>query len=294
MMAGWAAGLAVASAAPALAQPPAQPVRALSADDARVYAQAFKAVRGGDFDAAKGIADKVDDECLVGRLLLIRLMHADYDASYAELRAWLKKYHDQPGAERVYALARKKAPALADLPTPDGDEADPAAGGPSWARVEAIAEKLDLKAPTVKVDPRLQAAKEAFYGGDVEQGYALATAAGERWIAGLAAFRMKKYEIAEARLSSLAVDQTQNEWVRSAAAFWAARAAVAMGAPELAPSLLQVAAKTPYTFYGLIAERQLGLEPAVSATGFDLGGTETVDAGPELTSLARPPASPSW
>ncbi len=256
------------------AQPTA--IRTLSTDDARIYAQAFKAVRAGDFDAARGIADKVDDECLVGRLQLIKLMHADYPATYAELRAWLKKYHDQPGADRVYTLARKKAvaeqAATSDLDTPDAgqpDNADPAA--PSWARVEAIAEKLDLKAPTTKVDPRLQAAKEAYYGGDLEQGYALATAAGERWIAGLAAFRLKKYEVAEARLASLAADQTQSEWVRSAAAFWAARASVAEGEPQRAPAYLQIAARTPYTFYGLIAERQLGLEPAVSANGFDMG-----------------------
>jgi len=262
----------VGLAAGAVRAQPAPTIHALSADDAQVYSRAFKAVRAGDFDAARGIADKVDDECLVGRLQLNKLMHPDYPATYEELRAWLKKYHDQPGADRVYTLARKKAPGLADLPAPDTDAIDtPDPNAPSWARVEAAAETLDLEAPTTKVDPRLQAAKEAYYGGDLEGGYSLATAAGERWIAGLAAFRMKKYEVAEARLSSLAEDQTQSEWVRSAAAFWAARAAVAAGEPERAPALLQIAARTPYTFYGLIAERQLGLEPAISAVGFDMG-----------------------
>jgi len=251
---------------------PAPAIHALSIDDAQVYSRAFKAVRAGDFDAARGIADKVDDECLIGRLQLTKLMHPDYPATYEELRAWLKRYHDQPGADRVYTLARKKAPGMTDLPAPDTDAVDaPDPNAPSWARVEAAAEKLDLKAPTTKIDPRLQAAKEAYYGGDLEHGYSLATAAGERWIAGLAAFRMKKYPVAEARLSSLAEDQTQSEWVRSAAGFWAARAAVAAGEPERAPALLQIAAKTPYTFYGLIAERQLGLEPAISAGGFDMG-----------------------
>ena len=264
----------------------AQPaIHALSNDDAAVYTRAFKAVRAGDFDAAKGIADKVDDECLVGRIQLMKLMHTDYQASFEELRGWLKKYHDQPGADRVYTLARKRG--LTDLPTPDEDDGaapDPAA--PSWARVEAAAEKLDLKAPSTKVDPRLQAAKEAYYGGDVEQGYALATAAGERWVAGLAAFRMKKYEIAEARLASLAEDATQSEWVRSAAAFWAARAAVAEGEPERAPALLQIAARTPYTFYGLIAERQLGLDPAVTPQGFNMGPAPMVSDPDGATAAA--------
>ena len=273
------AGSALAETSPA--------VHALSNSDAQVYARAFKAVRAGEFDTLRGVADQVDDECLMGRLQLMKLMHADYPATYEELRTWLKKYHDQPGADRVYALARKKAPGVADLPAPDTDAAeapDPAA--PSWARVEALAEKLDLKTPTTKVDPRLQAAKEAYYGGDLERGFDLATAAGERWIAGLAAFRMKKYEVAEARLTALAQDQTQSEWVRSGAAFWAARAAVAAGAPERAPALLQIAAQTPYTFYGLIAERQLGLEPAITPDGFDMGDAARAEGGAGAAAVA--------
>jgi soluble lytic murein transglycosylase-like protein len=52
--------------------------------------------------------------------------------------------------------------------------------------------------------------------------------------------------------------------------------------------LLQIAAKTPYTFYGLIAERQLGLEPAISGGGFDLGDTlpSTEPSGPTAASAA--------
>jgi len=266
---------------------PTLSVQALSSTDAQAYARAFKAVRSGDFEGVESTAGKVHDPCLIGQLKLSKLMHPDYQATYEELRAWLKAYHDQPGADRVYTLARKKAPGLADLPAPDTDAVEaPDPNAPSWARVEAVAEKLDLKAPTTKLDARVQAAKEAYYAGDLEHGYRLATAAGERWIAGLAAFRMKRYEVAETRLSSLAEDQTQSEWVKSAAAFWAARAAVAAGEPERAPALLQIAAKTPYTFYGLIAERQLGLEPAISAGGFDMGEAPRDNVSPASSAAA--------
>ncbi len=268
------AGLALSSAATAQT-----PVKALSTADAKAYAAAFSAVRAQDFDSASGIADRVDDECLVGRVKLQTLMSPGYTATYEELRGWLKRYHDQPGADRVYTLARKRRPqADADLPAPDSDQAENTPSPALWAKVEAASDKLDLKAPVSKVDPHLQAAKEAYYGGDVEEGYRLATAAGERWIGGLAAFRLKKYDVALARLSALADDQTQNEWVRSAAAFWAARAAVAVGEPERAPGLLQIAARTPYTFYGLIAERQLGLEPAIGTNGFDMGPQDALTA----------------
>ncbi len=112
-----------------------------------------------------------------------------------------------------------------------------------------------------------QAARDAFYHGDPAQAYALAVASGERWIAGLSAYRLKKYGEAGERFSALAGDGAQNEWVRSGAAFWAARAMVASGQPARAPGFLRMAAKTPYTFYGLIAERQLGIDPAVTGHG---------------------------
>ena len=299
---GWIGGLvamALVVAAPARAQPQSPlpaPLRALSKDDAAVYAEAFRAARAGDFDAIKGVPDQVDDDCLVARLNFIKLMHPAYTASYEELKAWLKKHHDQPGAERIYALARKKAPLKSDLDDPDADASaavNPDPTLPNWARGGGAPDTSGLAAPTTKVDPRLQKAKEAFYGGDVEEGYRLATASGERWVAGLAAFRLKKYDVAEARLASLANDATMSEWVRSAAAFWAARAVVAAGAPERAPALLQIAAKAPYTFYGLIAERQLGLDPAISPNGFDMGElrAEATDVAPSVlastTSLAK-------
>ena len=264
------------------------PIKTLSGADAKAYALAFSAIRSGDFDPAANIADTVDDECLIGRVKFAVLMNAGYTATYEELRGWLKRYHDQPGADRIYTLAKKRhARADADLPTPDGEQPEAAPAPALWARLDAPLEKLDLKVPGSKTDPRLQAAKEAYYGGDVEEGYRLATAAGERWIGGLAAFRLKKYDTALVRLSALADDQTQNEWVRSAAAFWAARAAVASGVPEKAPGLLQIAARTPYTFYGLIAERQLGLEPAIGTNGFDMGPS---DSAISTTSAAASPA----
>ena len=253
-------------------------LRPLSAQDARVYASAFAAVRDGRFDAADALARTVSDPLLVGRLTYLKLMHPDYAASYDELADWLQRYRDQPDADRIFTLARKKKPGVAPaLPTPDDAVgADPAL----WARVESLAQRVQatssppavvrtISAPTTRVDPSLQAAREAFYKGDVERAYKLAVASGERWIAGLAAFRLKHYDEAESRLGALALDETGDDWVRSGAGYWAARAAIAAGAPEQAPAYLNLAARTPYTFYGLIAERELGLDPAVTADGLD-------------------------
>jgi soluble lytic murein transglycosylase-like protein len=268
-------------------------LKPLSARDARDYAAAFAAVRRGEFELADTLAKGVDNPLLKGRLAYAKLMHADYVASYDELADWLDKYRDQPDADRVYTLARKKKPGSA--PPPALPDQLAGADAATWSRVEAQAERIEAKLPdaapaqaapaapiqpvrdvalpTVKVDKLLQEAREAYYKGDVQKAYKLAVQAGEPWIAGLAAYRLQRFDEAQARFAAIASDETHDEWMRSGAGYWASRAAIAAGQPEAAPQYLTIAAKTPYTFYGLIAERQLGLDPAVSADGIDASFT---------------------
>ena len=50
----------------------------------------------------------------MGHVLFQRYMHpTGYRARWTELRDWLKNYADQPGAWRVYKLARKRKPRAA-------------------------------------------------------------------------------------------------------------------------------------------------------------------------------------
>ncbi|OYX34315.1 MAG: hypothetical protein B7Y99_05570 [Caulobacterales bacterium 32-69-10] len=263
-------------------------LKPLSPRDARDYAAAFAAVRRGEFELADTLAKGVANPLLKGRLAYAKLMHADYVSSYDELADWLDKYRDQPDADRVYTLARKKKPGSA--PPPALPELAAGADAATWSRVEALAERIeaklpdaaapaaaaapilpvrDISLPTVKVDKLLQEAREAYYKGDVSKAYKLAVQAGEPWIAGLAAYRLKRFDEAQARFAAMATDETHDEWMRSGAGYWASRAAIAAGQPEAAPQYLTIAARTPYTFYGLIAERQLGLDPGVSADGLD-------------------------
>lgn len=102
-------------------------------------------------------------------------------------------------------------------------------------------------------------AKAAFYGGDVSKALAYAPRGGERWIAGLAAYRMKKFDQARTYFVQVANDLTQDDSLRSAAAFWAARAVTQAGEPEEATPYLRMAAMAPFSFYGMLAQQQLGL-----------------------------------
>lgn len=133
------------------------------------------------------------------------------------------------------------------------------------ARTKVRHKPAPVAVVTPKPDPGFLA-RDAFYSGDVERAYPMAVEAGERWVAGLAAYRLQNYSDAFARFQSVAEDAAEDSWTRAGAAYWAARAAVAAGLDAFERPYLQMAADRPWTFYGMIAERQLGLAPTVTFT----------------------------
>jgi soluble lytic murein transglycosylase-like protein len=106
--------------------------------------------------------------------------------------------------------------------------------------------------------------------GNFEKARALAALAAARsrkdvytadWTAGLAAWRLKHYADAYQSFRALALSQTADDWTKAAGGFWAYRAAVKAREPENALPMLEAAAKLQYTFYGLVAAQELGVEP---------------------------------
>lgn len=95
------------------------------------------------------------------------------------------------------------------------------------------------------------------------------------WNAGLAAFRLGMFHESAQYFETLAQVGSVPNWVRSAAAFWAARAHARAGEPAKVVTLLGVAAREEPTFYGLLAEQMLGQDtqfgfsdPVVDAASF--------------------------
>ncbi len=80
------------------------------------------------------------------------------------------------------------------------------------------------------------------------------------WCAGFSAYRRADYDNAAGHLERLAQKGTVPNWIRSQAAFWAARAHMQAGDPLRVITLLSAAAREEPTFYGLLAERLLGLD----------------------------------
>lgn len=217
-------------------------LQALSADDAHAYSAAFDATERGDFIDAQVQAGAVQDKSLLGYLTFRQLMHPTaHVAAFDELAGWLARFRDLPVADRIFALASRR-------------KTDPAAQAP--APVIAL---TDGPAPP-PVSERGRRAREAFYSGDLKRALALAPPAGERWIAGLAAYRLKDYSQARTWFAGLARDERVDAWTQAAAGYWAARSAAAIGDTAEADSLLTAAARYTETFYGLIAARQVELQ----------------------------------
>ncbi len=258
----------------ALAAPAGASLQPLTPPDAARYGQAFAAIRRGDFIGGQSLSHGLADPILMGWLDAVRLLHPAYQANYAELKAWLEVHGDLPTAERVYDLALKRKPFGAPAPKKPMTPPDNAS-----VEAQASAEQVVVSAEQRRGPPmpraanaRQQAAREAFYKGDVERAYGLAAASGERWIAGLAAIRLQRYGDALKPLSELAADPHQSSWVHSGAAYWAARAAVAVNQPAKAHEFLKAAARTPDTFYGLIATRELDQQAAKASLQSDAIG----------------------
>lgn len=236
----------------------------LSPMDERAYREAFAATQRGDFEDADAAMAKVKDQALAGHLAFQKLMHPTaWSATYAELTGWLKSYGELPGAERIYALAVKRKPSGAVDPKP-----------PSfmevtrlWGRVETAS---SLAGGPASPD-RSRAAREAYYSGDATRALALAPAAGDRWIAGLAAWRLQRFDEAQAWFRGVALDDDQDDWLRAGGAFWASRSATKLGDTAQATAFLHMAARAPHTFYGMVATRSLELG------GLRLGAARVAD-----------------
>lgn len=236
----------VATAAVAEASP-----TALSSEDRLSYTTAFDALRRGDLELARNSARQAKDRVLLGQVEFERLFHPSHVATYDELAAWLETYSDLPMADRVYTLAMRRLP--------DG-AAEPKRPGGLISRTWA-----SLTSPGVN-DPA-KAARVALNNDDLPGAYEMGQQIGDWWTAGLAAWRMDQHAEAFRAFEHVAQDPTEDPWVRSGGAFWAARAAGQSGRQERVVEYLRQAARWPATFYGQIALHQLGEEPVIENMG---------------------------
>lgn len=230
-----------------------RPPRTLSAADRLSYTTAFDALRRGDLDAARASARQANDHVLLGQVEFERLFHRDHTATYEELVAWLEEYSDLPSADRAYNLALRRRPDGAAEPR------RPSGFGRTWNSV--------VNAATGTEDDPMKAARVALNRDDLTGAVTLGEQIGDWWTVGLAQYRLGEFGRAALAFERVLDDPTEDGWVRSGAAFWAARSAGRSGQQDRVQPLLRHAAVWPATFYGQIALRQLGEDPAIENMG---------------------------
>ncbi|MBI1238942.1 MAG: transglycosylase SLT domain-containing protein [Alphaproteobacteria bacterium] len=284
--------VALLATGPVAARPVPDSFRVLTDSDVALYRDIFAAQARGDMKAADAAIAKLGNPVLMGHVLFERYLHPTaWRATPQELSAWMERYGDHPGADRLYTLARKRAGAGVAAPLeakrrPINEDV------PNEMRLTARAARMEMKViglirddrPTQalrmidderargRLDPaeydalRQRIAWSYYIERKDDKAFAIAgdvAGAGRRdlpladWVAGLSAYRLGRYSEAAGFFESLAGADVSG-WTRSAGAFWAARANLLAQRPERLTTLLEQAARIPDTFYGLLALRVLG------------------------------------
>jgi soluble lytic murein transglycosylase-like protein len=256
------AALAVAvCAAPAFAE---TRIIALNETDEAAYRDAFEAIESGNWRGVNAALGRAEDDVLAGvvrgRLLLTRA----YRPSWSEYTGWLTHYRDYGMANAVYDRAmdsrgrrsRARAPepqggrprALPGTPPPiPGDTASARAG------VERVAERIG--------EGDMEAARNIAYSqvNGPRSGQA-------QFQLGLISYRQHDYAEAVRQFEASTQWRHHGGWALAAAHYWAARSRLAAGETMGVAHHLEAAAQRPWTFYGQLAETQLGRNSTLSFT----------------------------
>ncbi|MGN7159703.1 transglycosylase SLT domain-containing protein [Sphingomonas sp. SAFR-052] len=299
-LAGEAPTLGSVARTPVEARVPPQ----LSAEDRDAYTQVFAAIRGGRWADAQLRLDAMKPGPLhaVARAELFTAKGSP-KVELPQLLALLAEAPDLPQAPDLARLARLRgADAVPELPTPQKlvwFDAAPVRLRAKAARSDAAAAQLlEAMKPYVKADDgaaaeALIAPREAeltpealtemrgrvawiyFVAGDDANARRLAAvaqrgsgdwAAQADWTQGLAAWRQQDCAAAQTAFASVAQRAGDTE-LRSAGLYWATRADIACGRPDLVQGRLQTAAQYGETYYGLLARQALGLIDGADANG---------------------------
>jgi soluble lytic murein transglycosylase-like protein len=268
----------------------------LDATQVALYRRIFQEQAAGQWGAADGEIAKLTDKSLMGYVGAQRLLAHNYTAKYDQLAAWLQDYNDHPDAPAIYklALARKTkgsgdltpasfvanaqlSPTFAAARTVTG--ADAARAAELRARLDQMSNDGGYNAALALLDRKTTAdtlgpqevelwrgrirtrALEADSQRGVSVPVDISAPPDANWSAGLAAFTRGNMAEAAQRFELVAdaAPDRASSWTLSAGAFWAARANLLAGNPQKFAPYLKRAALHNRTFYGLVAQKVLGM-----------------------------------
>ena len=288
--------VAADSPAPDLLAAPQTVPDILSAKQKQLYTQVLAAIRTQRWADAKALLDSGDngplDDFLRAELLIAPNSPR---AEVADIMPILARSPQLPQAEQLGRLATKRG--ATDLPTLPYQNrlswsgtaprrvgadsvSDPFAAGlarsiperiknddPAGAEAlyTAVADKLT---PEARDEWRQKIAWSYYIENDDANALRLAKECTEgrsawatqgAWVQGLASWRLRDYAASLAAFDRVAREAPDAE-LRAAAYYWAARAAIAAGQPQLVQPRLRAAAANEETLYGLLAVETLDVD----------------------------------
>jgi len=254
----FAAFCVAAIVSPAAADPR---IVALSASDEAAYRDAFEAIDAGNWRAVTAALNRAEDDVLAGVVRGRMLLTRSYRPGWSEYTSWLNRYGDYGLANAVYDRAmdsrsRRARRAGTRPPSPTAGRGRVLPGTPPPIPNDSASARLAIQriAERIGVD-------------DFEAARAIANAqlSGPRsgqasWYLGIIAYRMHDYAEAVRQFEASAAWAHHGGWARAGAHYWTARSRLAAGEPNGVVHHLEAAAERPWTFYGQLAEAQLGRE----------------------------------
>ena len=258
---------------PSLAAPqpralPAELPAVLPPGDVVTYQRILAAQAASDWALADRLIGSLRDQRLLGVVLAERYLSPRFNATYGELVAWLRAYGDHPEAPQLHALALKRKPPHA--PAPPAPFVAPVLTGAlaseddaGWHAPAASPERPAHPAPKhgaagLKTEAKIDAAGEP-EAQAIDASPAARHDPRTAWLAGLAAWHQGRHDLAIKNFEAVALSPAATTWNASAGAFWAARGYLVTRRPQAYVRWMSRAADIPYTFYGMLARRALGL-----------------------------------
>jgi soluble lytic murein transglycosylase-like protein len=197
----------------------------------------------------------------------------------APLGADLGDFDGDPGlvaTTRRRSQPKERDPAFAHAIAQSAAQFDGLLRRGQLTRANEMLENSNLRAKMSKSeydDWRRRLAWMWMLEGEDEKALALAAPAAQRsrdrvpeadWVAGLAAWRLGRYDNAGHHFEHLAFNKAALGWDRAAGAWWGARVMLRLRQPSEAIRLLEVGAREERTFYGQLSLAQLGEDSPLS------------------------------
>src|SRR6185312_14416855 len=251
----------------------AQPrVMALSPHDEALYRDAFDAIEAHNWRGVTSALSRVDDNSLEETVRGRMLASPSYHANYRTLTQWLTQHGDLAVAGAVYQRAQDARPHR-------GRGRRRHAVGPAPPEPDAFMRRTlpgtppDIPDDSYSVRTAISDMAERVGNGDDTGARAIGIAqlSGPRsgqaaWWLGLMAYRSHDYAEAVRQFETAAQWPYFGGWSSAAAHYWAARARLATGDSAGMAQHLEAAARRPWTFYGQLAEAQLGRGSSLNFT----------------------------